>query len=307
MKNQINKASNFASRDKNSMYANVLIKDAKVQCQDGMAGISIDIDTDLSFCCNAEKLKTILSNCNESDLKITVGKKLNIKSGNFKSSIKLAEIESYPAVTNNSEMKDIASIIPDMKMLSKFTDPTDVRLFVHGVYLTKDGMSATNGHVAVKKTIALDVESGVIVPTKSIDKFSALKEDINSIAIENQSIYFGFDGGFVFSKTIDTKMPDISKFFCKVEDATLLSDIKQPIQQISSLCFDSRTVLIKDEIKTLDWESVISGFNYPECAFNVDYMLDIIDIADIIDLSKYPDACPFEGDNIQGIISGIRI
>ena len=81
-----------------------------------------------------------------------------------------------------------------------------------------------------------------------------------------------------------------------------------PIKSIAPLCEGlSKVVVLGDCIKTQDGSTSFDGFNIKESAFNADYLLKIINVADEIDFSNYPNPCPFRSDGIIGAIAGIKI
>jgi hypothetical protein len=119
-------------------------------------------------------------------------------------------------------------------------------------------------------------------------------------------VFFNFDDGFLFSKTIDHKMPDIDRILVEMKEKTELLKIADPIKSISSLCDGNRIIHLGKSIENNDGSASIDGFNLKESSFNADYLLKIIDVADYIDLSQYPGVCPFSGDGIVGAVAGVR-
>lgn len=308
IKNIITVAS-FASKDKSSVLSNIIIKDGFATAQNGLVGASLAINSDIDFCCNADKLRMALNNCSDDKLKISNNKnKIVINSGKFKSSIELADIESYPMpAIEYDHHQTQTDIISHIGIVSKFSDQNDVRVALQGVAITGSKLSATNGHMAIIKDIIDTKLDEVIIPTKAIQSLSKPGFDILNIGVKDKTIFFGCDEGFLFSKTIDYKMPDISKIITQMENEQPISEMIDDLKSIAPLCGDSRHVMIGESISTLIGDALFSGYSYDECAFNVDYLLKISDVADMIDLSKYPDACPFSGSGVIGAVVGVRL
>ena len=86
-----------------------------------------------------------------------------------------------------------------------------------------------------------------------------------------------------------------------------MSDLRDHIKSISQFCDETNTIRLGKSISNRDESTKIDGFELTESAFNADFLLKVIDIAEVIDLSKYPEVCPFEGNGIQGAIAGVRL
>lgn len=310
MIDNIKLAVSFSHNDNSNVFSNILVNNGIVTCQNDIVGISLDIDSDINFCCNAARLLKALNNCSPEKLKMVIkNDKLHISSGRFKSFIPTIPIESYPTANNSGKSYNINSdIINIMNSITQFTDPNDVRIALRGVELSHGSVSATNGHVAVKRYID-DIEGlkSVIIPSKSLNIMAKVNAHIDSVSSDENIIFFNFNDGYLFSRTIDQKMPDIEKILTDIKEVTDLSQLKDPIKSISSMCDFDKTLILGKEIKTRSGDASIDGFNLKESAFNADYLQKIIEIADKIDFSPYPGACPFEGDNIRGAIVGIVI
>ena len=302
--------SQFALKDKSHINSNVLVKNGKMIAQNDYCGISIDVDSDIDFCCNAQRLNQVLNNCDAGKLKINIkNERLYISSGRFKSNIELIPIDNYFYPNSDEESINIQSdIINQLNILSQFTEPDDVRLAMRGVAITNGSLKATNGHMLIKKDIdPIDIDE-VIIPTKSINLLSKVNAFIDSISINESSVFFYFNDGFLFSKSIDAKMPDLDRVIPDFNDPIKIEPLIDPIKSIAPLCEGlSKVVVLGDCIKTQDGSTSFDGFNIKESAFNADYLLKIINVADEIDFSNYPNPCPFRSDGIIGAIAGIKI
>jgi DNA polymerase III sliding clamp (beta) subunit (PCNA family) len=310
MINNIKLVSSFAHKDKSNVFSNVMVKNGIMTAQNEMTGISVKVDSDVDFCCNALRLNQVLSNCKDGiKTKIKSGK-IWITSGKFKSNIEIIDPDIYPVVENSDS--DAASeidsgIINTLNSLTQFTEINDVRAALQGVALCDGYLKATNGHMAIKKQInPINGVDEVIIPSKSIQMMARANALIRSISVKDRMVFFNFDDGFLFSKTIDHKMPDIDRILVEMKEKTELLKIAEPIKSISSLCDSSRIIHLGKSIENNDGTASIDGFNLKESSFNADYLLKIIDVADYIDFSQYPGVCPFSGDGIVGAVAGVR-
>jgi len=310
MKKIIKLVSSFAHKDTSNIFSNVLISNGMITAQNGIYGISINMSSDVNFCCNAEKLSRAFALCDESNMKLSIkNERVYISSGRFKSNIPLSPIESYPSISVPDNSFDIQSdILDQMLSISQFTDPNDVRIALQGVELTDGFINATNGHMAVKKAIdCLDGIDNLVIPSKSIIAMSKINKPITLIAAENKMVFFSFEDGFVFTKTIDQRMPDIGRILSEMKNPIDTKLIKDPIISLAPLCEGDKVILLGDEIKTRNDDASMGGFALPDCAFNVDYLVKIFDVAEKIDFTPYPAACPFEGNGIVGAVVGVKL
>ena len=304
----IKKVAAFAHRDNSNAYSNILIKDGMMTAQNDLNGISIKGDSELEFCCNADRLSKSLSLCDESKMKMSIkNKRLYIVSGRFKSNIPLTDIDSYYLPDFDGAFTSCQSdIINQLSSISQFTDVNNVRVALQGVEISSNAIKATNGHMAVVKNIDEigDIEP-VIIPTKSIMSMVKVNADVNAIMVKGKSVYFNLDEGILFTKTIDQKMPDIERIITKMENIIDLTLLKDPIKSLASMCSDD-VMILGETISNRKGDASMDGFTLPDCAFNVNYLLKIMDVADSIDFSQHPKACPFIGDNIRGAVAGLR-
>ncbi len=310
MIDNIKLAASFAHNDKSNIFSNILISGGIVTAQNEITGVSLDADINIDFCCSAKQLVSALNNCDPLDIDITAkNNKVFIKSGRFKSNIELVDIDSYPGIDQSGVAINVQhDILNKMNGITQFTDPNDVRLALRGVELSSGSVNATNGHVAVKKQIDdMDGFEPIIIPSKSVNMMAKVNAHIDTVSCNGNLVLFNFNDGYLFSKVIDQKMPDISRILSDIKVKTDLLLIADAIKSMNSMCDVDRTVLIGNEIKTKSGNASISGFDINDCAFNSDYLIKISEIADIIDFSVYPKACPFEGDDIKGAVVGVVV
>lgn len=306
----IKTVSGFAHNDNSNIFSNILVINGIITAQNDMCGISLDIDVDDDFCCNARSLLNVVKNCDPEKIKMSVKNGfLNVSSGRLKSKIQTVPTGSYPIIDQSGDPVKVQSdIIKAMSGMSVFSDPNDVRMALRGVELSSESINATNGHMAVKKEIEkIDIDKSVVIPSKSILIMSKVNAIIDTISMNSNFILFNFDDGYMFSKFIDQKMPDIDRILSDIENKTNVELLRDSIKSIHSMCGNDKTVIFGESIKTRDGNTSIDGFNLNDSAFNSEYLLKIFDIADDIDISKYPASCPFEGDGIRGAIIGVII
>ena len=307
MKEQINKLVKFA--DKDGVFSNVCVDGGEMIVQNRTCGAIYHVDYNYSFCCDAKKLNNIMNSCkNEYDLK-TTDKSVIIKSGSFKSKAEVINVSEYPMINFDAPIWIPVGVgfLDRLKKLSKFADKDDVRVYFQGVNLTDDGyLEASNGHVVVREYIGVEMDNSVIIPITTIDK---MDQEITDIFVDDKTIYFKFDGGLFFSRVIDTKYPDVKKVIKDMESETAIGLLEEPIKSIAKFCDHSGTVIIGSEISNRDKSTTIEGFDFPDCAFNVNYLLKLFDVGiESIDLDSFISGSisQFKGENITGAISGIK-
>jgi len=308
MIDQIKMASRFAHKDKSHYFSNICVIDGLVQCQDFLSGITLQVDSDINFCCNAAKLNQVVSKCDPANTKFELkAGNLEIKSGRIKAKIETIPVGNYPFFTQEDHHEFEIDIIEDLKNVSVFTSPDDVRVFMQGVIIDKNAIFATNGHVVVKKEIELETDIQSIIPTKSIIKFHGAKLDCGKISISEKSVEFIFNGGRMFTRKIASKSPDINRMIGEVKNPISVDDFIEDLKIINSMCSDDKTIIIGKHLETRDGSAKIEDVNLPDCAFNSDYLINVCEISTHIDLSNFPEPCQFEGDGIKGVLAGIRI
>ena len=306
MINNIKLISSFASNNKQNIFDNILVKNGYITAQNDMNGICFKSDINIDFCCNATKLSSVLSNCND-DVKTSIkNKKIYLSSGKFKANISLIDVDQYPDVAIPESLEPIQQdIIQLMNKISVFTDQNDVRLFARGVCIFNNTICATNGHAAVKMEIDECNIDGKIIPTRSIQLMAKTNIPINSISYNNSMMFFKFDDGFMFSRIIDNKFPDIDKIMTEITNPTQTDTIFNQVESISRLCYKDKSIKLGKSISTRDGDALFDGFDINESVFNVDLLLKVLSMSDVIDFSKYPKPCPFSGNRITGAIAGI--
>lgn len=279
---------------KRDFYTNVIVRDGVMTAQNEVCGISIDTNIDLNFCCNA---KMFTQSFNENSKLAIENNHLMINSGRFNANIPLVPEFFIPEAGEGIPVQ--GNILEELKGLVPFAAQDDARIALNGVAISHGYIRASNGHMAIRKAVECDIDE-IIIPIKIIPMLAKVVDQIQTVSVYKKTVLFNFNGGRVFTKTIDKRMPDLDRTITKVNQNYLSDDLVDAVRKLEPLC--NGVITLGNTISTKG--ASIEGFDLPECSFNPDYLIKIFKVADSLDLSEEP--YKFEGEGINGVIVGIR-
>lgn len=306
-----------AKKDFSPALTHFRIQDGFVYGYNGRMSLCSPIDTKLNVSPKAEPFVRAISTCqSEPDLSITKAGKLAVKSGSFKAYIDCTS-EPFPELIPEGDQIEIDFDFLDiLRKLLPFTSEDATRPWAQGVLLTGDTAYATNNVVLIEHRLPKRIPIDLNLPRYAIAELLRIGKAPSSIQInENNVTFFLGEGRWLKSQLFETKWPDAKTLLDTKIDAPgwdVRDDFFAAVQSLAPFTDEyERLYVLKDRIATAEVDgdgASIELNNAPERAvFNIYQLLSLRGIAKTMALDKYPAPCPFTGDAIRGLLSGMRV
>lgn len=290
------------------ILTHIHVYDGRIQASNGR--ICIDTPCEelkgLTFTLPVKDFVRAIDVC-ETEPNLTVKENiLTVKSGKFKATFSMLP-EEYPLIERAPEAQDInIKILPVLKRLQPFISTNANRPWSCGIFFDHTNAYATNNVVML--TTPCDDMGVINLSEACVEELLRIgKEPEQLISTENQITFIYDNGAWLRSNTLSTAWPDVSRFIPdKVKGFTVTATLREDVEKVALFASDSNIQLGPDKICTLNGATEIDGYNLPQSYFNAQHIKNVLKIANEIDFSSYPSPCPFMGDDVRGVIIGVK-
>jgi hypothetical protein len=141
------------------------------------------------------------------------------------------------------------------------------------------------------------------------DELIRIGEEPDKIITDENAVVFMYSSGaWIKAQTLSTNWPDVSAYIPKEVDGTVLTpELIRDINKVAMFASKDKALHLGPHgISTRDGETIVEDYDLPDCWFNAEHLTNVCAVADEIDFTTYPSACPFEGDDIKGVIIGLK-
>jgi hypothetical protein len=273
------------------------------------------IEEDISICPHTVKLTAALSKCGES-LSITQldNYKLSIKSENFKAVIPCAE----PMAMTYAQPDSPTIIINDnlkkgFEAVQILVADNSEHVVTASVLLKTNSMYSTNREVLFEYWHGIDMPGEYPIPKAALAAILKSGKSLDKMGYSATSVTFWFtDGSWIRTQMYNDKWPDITKLInlpskpIPVPPMLFVGiDAIKPFAHKSSRIMINEGQLATEEVDGAGATYAVEGL--PKgISVNYKYMQLIEPYATLIDLNVSQSYVYFFGDNIRGVIAGMR-
>lgn len=252
--------------------------------------------------------------CTEPSIR-TTAKYLMIEQGSFKARLALVE-EPYPINRIKGEQVQLnTEQITNLKRIVPFISTDSSRQWACSVLFDGTHAYATNNVVAVRVPVA--TRRKFALPGATLVELLRVTSAITSVAMADNAVRFNFENGLSLqSQLIANEWPDISNVIdgAVCNAPPLPAGVANGVEKLGALCSNMllpRIHLTERGIYTDEGESYAEDTgivfpSVPNTMFHSVPLLQILKVATHCDISTYPRPCYFRGDNIEGVIMGLR-
>lgn len=294
------------------------IKDGRAQGWNGRIALSSPIDFEFDCIPKANTLIKALQQCEDAVvLGMTPTGKLSVKSGKFRSYVQCVDMETphkepsgaFVEINGEEVLKALAALQP------LIADDAS-RPWSNGVLLTGSSAFATNNVIAAEYWLGTPMPVTVVIPRDAVKEILRIGESPTAFQMDDQSLTLHYeDGRWLNTLLIDADWPDIAGMLNKHDLSMVKSvpeDFYNALDHIAPFTDSIGRVLMDEGVMMthLDGDEEGAAVN---CEFITNRstfvcaMLRKLDgIATKLDLTRYPDPCPWVGDNMRGVIIGLR-
>ena len=307
-----------ARKDFVPVLRHVFITNKRIQAFNGQLALSAPVDIDETITPVAVDFIRAIEQCEDPKMHITKGGKLSIKDGSFKAFVKLTDETSFPEVTPEGEIINVNENFTDcFKALAPFIGDDASRPWSAGVIIKGGYAYATNNVVLACYTKPIGTDKEFIIPEAAVKELARIKEVVISIQVSNNAVTFHFEGDkWLRTSLLANEAPDFSPIFKKcsfniAEMNLVQEDLFARLERLKHFMDKKNPTIIfkRDGIFTSQYEegAIDSEYSFPLAAFRFEPLLGVVEKATHWDLSYYPAPCSFVGENISGVIVGIKV
>ena len=296
------------------------IYDGRVQGGNGRVTIDAPCSELSGFDCTvpAERFLKAVDACDgEPKLKLTDGGKLTISKSKFRATLPLANHESFPRLEQVSESGGGAFIqmkplLAMLRKLSAFVGEDASRPWSCGI-LFRDGFAWATNNVSLAR-VPYTSPREFVMPGFAIDELLRMGHEPVTMMLEENSMTFSFNGDWWLRvQKLHGEWPDVSKFISDDLPAAGVDSgpLAEAVRKVLPFCPNPKIPVVQtgsEGVSTLDGEmSATCGlYELPETRFRAEPLLTVLESARYIDLSTFPGACYWRGENIDGVLVGLR-
>jgi len=283
----------------------------------GELGLCSPIDLDLTVSPKATTFIKAIQTCKTTvAMHITPTGRLAIKSGNFKAFIDCDSNDIYPDIDPEGEIIKLDNgFLPIIKKIAPFIADDASRPWARGILFRGQSAFVTNNIIIVEYWLGYDFPVEINIPHNAIKELLRIGEEPTHLQLnENQLTFHYSDGRWLKTQICKTQWPDLTPLFEVDQNTeTINEDFWESIESIIPFIDDMGRVYMEDhKLTTTDSDNegvtleVSNTFPVQMC-FNAKQVFMLKKLTSEIDFSHYPKPCPFVGENLRGVIVGIRI
>jgi hypothetical protein len=281
-----------------------------------MLTLSSPIALDLDASPKAGAFIKAIQTCKSTvQMSLTTTNKLAIRSGGFKAFIECNE-EPYPDIVPDGERVEVPEGFLDaLKQLERFIAEDDSRRWARGILFRGESAFATNNVVLAQFWLGATFPRDICIPEPAVQELLRLKETPIAVQISAQALTFHFEGDrWLRAQAYATDWPPVEEMLDKNQAeavATVDDGFFTKVAELTPFTDDLNRLYFKDgRISTHPIED--SGASM-ECSmaqvgiFNAKQILLLEGLATNIDFSSYPRPSIFYGENVRGLLVGIKL
>ena len=295
------------------------IENGHIQGYNGKLALSTPIDFDIDCTPEATTLINSIGNCKEAiQLGMTKAGKLSIKSGKFKAFIKCIEGPTAH-VQPEGQFVDIDGqvLLNALKTLQPYVCTDAAKPWTNGVHFHGSSAFATNNVIVAEHWLGTPFPISFTVPRDAVRELIRINQAPERFQISDSSMTFHYaDGRWARCGLLGDNAWPLSIINGLLENVGACEKIPESffegLNSVEKFTDKfNRVVFEPGLIRThaLDCEE---GATYEldwiknKSTFSIEMLQKLKGIAKGLDLTKYPDPCPWYGDNIRGVIVGMH-
>lgn len=293
------------------------IEDGRVKGFNGKIALSTPIEFDIDCTPKAEPLIKAISQCKEAvQLGMTKAGRLSVKSGKFR-----AYVECVEGVTPHVEPEgayidvDGAAVMQALKVLEPLVATDAARPWSNGVLFKGKSAFATNNVIVAEYWIGAAFPNEVIIPREAIKEMLRIKKEPTGFQMNENSLSVHYDdGSWVRANLVDHKWPEVAPLFDVPMDKLkhvpdeffeALHAMKPFADKFGRITFEPGNMRTHQP-DVEDGSSYALEWLQDKGSFQLGMLLKLEGLATKMDLSQYPERCPWVGENMRGVLLGLH-
>lgn len=312
-----------AKKDMVPVLSHFQIRDGYVMGYNGRIALKSPIACDLEATPAAVPFINAINTCTgEVSLSLTSNNRLAVRSGKFKAFIKCTE-EPYPLIEPTGEFLECGNILEAFRVLLPLVSEDASRPWSRGILLRGSSAYATNNVVLAQYWLGYETPCPLNIPKTTIQELLRIGEEPLGLQVSKDSITFYFkEQRYLHSMLYSLDWPDVEAVLARpAQEGAQLTDIPDgffdAIQELTPFADKlGRLYVTATGITTAPPESENEGARIELPLAGTDVVLAAKQVGALIGLATKIDLrhtspgnmrpCPWAGDNIRGVIIGMR-
>ncbi len=291
------------------------IEEGTIRGFNGSLALSSPIPLNINCKPEAAAFVKAIKKCQETvTMTMTPANRLSIKSGPFKALINCIEGET-PHVTPTGERFDFNGelLMKALVTLAPFVGDDAANAWSTGVLFSGQSAFATNNVILLEYWLGIHFPITCNIPRKTIKEMLRIKTPPSYGLMDDKSISFMYeDGRWIRSSLLEGNWPDASRMLNVESNVQVIrQDLFEAAESLNGLTDEYGRLYIRDNrIGTSLDEEEGASYELPDLNFEGVYrdsMLALLrTVATHADFTLYPKPSTFFGENIRGIIIGLK-
>lgn len=295
-----------------------LIKNGRVEGFNGKLSLSAPIPLDIDCCPRAEPFTRAIEACSETaQLHMTPAGKLSIRSGKFRALVETLDVESFPAVQPEGEGVEIdGRLLPALELLEPLIGTDASRPWANGILLNGGSAFATNNVVIAEHWLGYHFPFKVVIPLYAVREILRIKEEPTSMQLTATTLTLHYTGDrWLRTQLVSNDWPDVVSMLdqdatgssapVSEEFWTALQTLTPFVEKFARVFLDGNVISThpKEEAQGASLEvpdsDLVGVYSHK--------MLSLLaPVAKSINFSAYPGRVAWYGENLRGLIMGMR-
>lgn len=306
-----------AKKDFVNALTHFQIKDGFVKGHNGAMTLCSPIDLDLDVTPKASTFTRAIVTCKDViQIALTNAGRLSIKSGKFRALVECTE-EFFPAIHPEGDSIDFPTggVLKALKTLEPFIAKDASRPWACGILLRDQSAFATNNSVLVEYWMGYHFPISINIPKGAVAEMLRIGEEPIRMQCTENSVTFFYSGNrWLKTQLYSLDWPDLNKVFSHPSDhaATVPDGLWQALEDLHPFTDKANRVYLRNGAISTD-KADQSGASIEVTGlvgsgiYNVDYLIELKDIATLIDFHwRDGKGIFFFGDSIRGAMLGQR-
>lgn len=307
-----------AKKDFLPAMTHFVIENGVVRSFNGVLALSAPIPIDINCKPKAETFIKAISGCQDVvTLSMTPAGRLKVVSGKFKAFVDCVQEATLHAEPEGERFDfDGLKFIEALTNLAPIIGIDAMRPWCNGVLFKGHSAYATNNIILAEHWMGTAFPVTVNVPRAAIKEILRIGAPPIYGQMTEHSITFHFENGkWVRSQLLETGWPDLSKVLNAPPNkppAPIDSQLYEAIANLKPFADKLGRIYFTDGVASTsanpgEGASFELDKFFSSGIYQIDTLLALKPLANVVDFSAYPAPCVFYGDNVRGVIIGMRM
>ena len=291
------------------------IAGGRISGYNGKIGLSAPIALDVDCCPKAIPFVKAVEACTDTaQLHLTPAGKLAIRSGKFKAFIETLPATAFPEVGPQGQSVDIdGRLLPVMRKLYDLIGEDASRPWATGIMLNGTSAYATNNVILAEAWLGYHFPFKVVIPKYAVKEIVRIGEEPIGLQLTALSATFHYEGDrWMRTQLVSSDWPDIQSLLNTLDGSgyPVGEEFWQALETIAPFLDEqSRVFLNESTIGTAFEEgaSVDNAADHLQGVYNHKMLSQLQGLASKFNFPAYPGRVGWYGEDVRGIIMGMRV